>query len=91
MFPLQMVRLKLVKISSGALCPCFPHKWYALKLSNPQVAHFSMFNSQMVRFKIVEPSSGNLCQCFNRKWYALKLSNNQVAHFINVSLTNGTP
>ena len=40
MFPSQMVRLKIVEPSSGLLCPCFPRKWYALKLSNPQVAHF---------------------------------------------------
>ena len=40
MFPSQMVRLKIVEPSSGQLCPCFSHKWYSLKLSNPQVAHF---------------------------------------------------
>ena len=90
MFPSQMLRLKIVEQSSGPLYPCFPHKWYALKLSNIQVSHFSMFNSQMVRLKIVEPSSGNLCQCFPRKWYALKLSNPQVAHVVHVSLANGT-
>ena len=59
MFPSQMVRLKIVEPSSGPLFPCFPRKWYALKLSNPQVATFSMFPSQMVRLKIVEPSSGH--------------------------------
>ena len=55
-----MVRLKIVEPSSGPLFPCFPHKWYALKLSNPQVADFFMFPSQMVRLKIDEPSSGPL-------------------------------
>ena len=40
MFPSQMVRLKIVEPSSGPLCPCFPRKWYTLKLSNPQVFHF---------------------------------------------------
>ena len=40
MFPSEMVRLKIVEPSSGPLCPCFPRKWYALKLSNPQVVHF---------------------------------------------------
>ena len=60
MFPSQMVRLKIVELSSGPLFPCFPRKWYALKLSNPQVADFSMFPSQMVRLKIDEPSSGPL-------------------------------
>ena len=91
MFHSQMVCLKIVEPSSGPLFPCFPRKWYALKLSIPQVAHFSMFQSQMVRLKIVDPSSGPLCPCFNRKWYALKLSNTQVAHFVHVSLANGKP
>ena len=40
MFPSQMVRLKIAEPSSGPLFPCFPRKWYALKLPNPQVAHF---------------------------------------------------
>ena len=40
MFPSQMVRLKIVKPSSGPLCICFPRKWYALKLSNTQAVHF---------------------------------------------------
>ena len=38
--PSQMVPPKIVEPSSGPLCPCFPRKWYALKLSNPQVVHF---------------------------------------------------
>ena len=58
MFPSQMVRLKIVEPSSGPLFPCFPRKWYALKLPNPQVAHFFHVSSQMVRLKIAEPSSG---------------------------------
>ena len=40
MFPSQILRLKIVEPSSHPLCPCFPRKWYVLKLSNPQVAHF---------------------------------------------------
>ena len=51
MFPLQMVKLKIVEPSSyklfiyvepsnGTLCICFPRKWYALELSNPDVAQF---------------------------------------------------
>ena len=40
MFPLQMVLLKIVEPTSYPLCPCFPRKWYALELSNPEVAHF---------------------------------------------------
>ena len=91
MFPSQMVRLKIVEPSSGPLFPCFPRKWYALKLSIPQVAHFSMFQSQMVHLKIVEPSSGPLCECFPRKYHALKLSNSHVAHFVHVSFANGMP
>ena len=39
MFPSQMVHLKIVKPSSGPLFPSFPREFYALKLSNPQVAH----------------------------------------------------
>ena len=49
MFPSQMVRLSIVEPSSGPLCKCFPRKWYALKLSNPQVVHFvhaSLANSR---------------------------------------------
>ena len=88
MFPSQMVRLKIDEHSGGPLFPCFPRKWYALKLSNPQVAHFLMFPSQMVRLKIVEQPSGSLFPCFPRKWYALKLTNPQNFH---VSLANGTP
>ena len=40
MFASQMVRLEIVEPSSGPLFPCFPRKWYALKLLNPQMAHF---------------------------------------------------
>ena len=91
MFPSQMVHLKIVELSSGPLCACFPRKWYALNLSNPQVVHFVNVPSQMVRLKIVQPSSGAICLCFPRKWYALKLSNPEVVHFVHVSLTNGAP
>ena len=40
MFPSQMLCLKIVEPSRGTLFACFPRKWYALKLLNPQVAHF---------------------------------------------------
>ena len=86
-----MVRLKIVQPSSGSLCPCFPRKWYGLKLSNPQVVQFVHVSLAMVHLKIVEPSSNPLCACFPRKWYALKLSNHQVVPFVHISLTNGTP
>ena len=70
MFPSQMVRLKIVEQPSGSLFPCFPRKWYALKLTNPQVVHnFSMFPLQMVRLKIVEQPSGSLFPWFPHKWY----------------------
>ena len=89
-----MVRPKIVEPSSGPLCPCFPRKWYTLKLSNSQVVHFihvslckwyalKLSNPQVVHFVHVS--------CFPRKWYALQLSNIQAVHFVHVSLTNGTP
>ena len=40
MFASQIVRLKIVEHSSFQLYPCFPRKWYALKLSKHQVVHF---------------------------------------------------
>ena len=40
MFPSQMVRLKIDEPSSGPFFRYFPRKWYELKLSNIQVAHF---------------------------------------------------
>ena len=43
-----MVRLKIVKPSSGPLCICFPRKWYALKIveysSGPTFVHVSLAN-----------------------------------------------
>ena len=85
-----MVRLKIVKLSSGPFFRCFPRKWYDLKLSNLQWPTLSMFPSQMVHFKIVEPSSGPLFTCFPRKWYTLKLSNPQVAHFFHILVVKST-
>ena len=77
MFSSQMVRFKIVEISS---VQCFPHKWYALKLLKPQVAHFlHICLGNGTHLKIVEPTSGPFFPCFPRKWYALKLSNPQVA------------
>ena len=92
MFPSKMVRLKIVEPSSALLFPCFPRKWYALKLSNPEVAHF--FH--------VSLANGTPENCQTLKWHtlslfpsqmlrALKLSNPQVAHFFHVSIANGTP
>ena len=42
-----MLRLEIVEPSSGPVFPYFPRKWYALKLSNPQVeifVHVSLAN-----------------------------------------------
>ena len=41
MFPLQMVRLKIVSHSNRPFYPCFPHKWYTLKLFPAQIGHFT--------------------------------------------------
>ena len=90
MFPSQMVRLKIAEPSSGPLFPCFPRKWYALKLPNPQVAHFFHVFLANGALKLPNPN-GPLFPCFLRKWYALKSPNPQVAHFFHVSLANGTP
>ena len=90
MFPSQMVCLKIVSLH-GPLYPCFPRKWYALKLSPPQILHFihvSLANGTPENYI---PSSIPLYPCFPRKWYALKLFPPQVVHFIHVSLANGTP
>ena len=92
MFPSQMVWPKIVEPSSGPLCICFIRKWYALKLSSPQVVHFvhvslsngtpkKLSNSQVVYFVNVSLV----------KWYNLKLSNPQELNFVHVSLANGTP
>ena len=68
MFPSQMVRLKIVEPSSGALCPCFPRKCYALKLSNTQVAHF-------LHFSLANGASEN---CGTLKWPTLSLFPSQM-------------
>ena len=82
MFPSQMVRLKIVSPSSGPLYPCFPRKWYTLKLFPLKWSTLSMFPSQMVRLKIVSLSVGPLYPCFPRKWYASnKLFPPQMVHF----------
>ena len=54
-----MVNLKLIEPSSGPLCTCFPRKWYALKLSNPQVVHFVHVSLANGTPLIVKPSSGH--------------------------------
>ena len=40
MFPSQMVRLEIVCHSNQPFYPCFPRKWYALKLFPTQISHF---------------------------------------------------
>ena len=70
MFPSQMVRLKIVFLSNGPLYPCFPRKWYALKLFSFKWSILSMFpskwySSQMVHFMVrMFPS---------HKWVRLKI------------------
>ena len=46
---------------------------YALKLSNPQVAHFFMFPSQIVRLKIVEPRFSHFLHVSLANGTALKI------------------
>ena len=91
MFPSQMVRLKIIFLTNGPIFPCFPRKWYSLKLFSLKWSTLPMFPSQMVRLKIVFLSNGPLYPCFPRKWYALKLFSSQMVYFILVSLANGTP
>ena len=68
MFPSQMVRLQIVEPSSSPLYPCFPRKWYVLKLSNPQVAHF--FH--------VSHAHGTPWNCRNLKWPTLSMFPSQM-------------
>ena len=68
MFPSQMVRLKIVEPSSGPLCPCFPRKWYALKLSNPQAVHFVH----------VSLANGMPYNCRTLKWSTLSILPSQM-------------
>ena len=68
MFTSQIVRLKIVEPSSGLLFPCFPLKWYALKLSNPEVAHF--FH--------VSLANGTPENCQTLKWPTLSMFTSQI-------------
>ena len=69
MFNSQMVRLKIVKSSSGQRCPCFPRKWYALKFVEPSSGPLcpcfprkwyalKLSNSQVVHFVHVSLANG---------------------------------
>ena len=68
MFPSQMVRLKIDEPSSGALCPCLPRKWYALKFLNPQVVHFVH----------VFLANGTPYNCRTLKWSTLSMFPSQM-------------
>ena len=68
MFPSQMLCLKIVESSSGKLFICFNRKWYALKLSNPQVAHFIH----------VSLANGTPSNCRTLKWPTLSMFNSQM-------------
>ena len=63
MFQSLMVRLKIVEPSSGPLFTCFPRKWYVLKLSNLQVAHFVH----------VSLAKGTPYNCRTLKWSTLSM------------------
>ena len=69
MFHSEMVHLNVVEPYSGQLCPCFPRKWYVLKLSNPTVFHFvhvslangyalKLSNPQVVHFDHISLANG---------------------------------
>ena len=77
MFPSQMVCLKIVEPSSEPLISCFPRKWYALKLLNPQVANF--FNVSLANFKIVR----------TLKWPTLSMFPSQILRLKIVEPSSG--
>ena len=68
MLPSQMACPKIAEPSSGLLCICFPRKWYALKLSNPQVVHFVH----------VSLSNGTPENCRTLKWSTLSMFPSQM-------------
>ena len=74
-----MVRLQIVEPSSGPLCLCFPRKWYALKLSNPQVAHF--FN--------VSHANGTPSNCRTLKWPTLSMFPSEMVRLNIVEPSSG--
>ena len=61
MFPSQTVRIKIVKSSSGPICPYFNRKWYALNLLKPQVVNF-------VHVSLANGTPGN---CRTLEWSSL--------------------
>ena len=79
MFPSQMVRLKTVEPSSGPLCPCFPRKWYALKLSNPPVVHFVH----------VSLANGTPQNCRTLQWSTLSMFPSQMVRIKTVEPYSG--
>ena len=74
-----MELLKIVEPSSGPLCPCFPRKWYALKLSNPQVFHLAhVFLENFI------PEN-----CRTLKWFTLSMFPSEMVRFKIVELSSG--
>ena len=90
MFSSQIVRLEIVEPSSGPLFPCFPRKWYALKLSNPRCRLFPCFphkyyvlklsNPQLAHFFHLSIANGTLYNCRTLKWPNLSMFPSQMVH-----------
>ena len=80
MFPSQMVRLEIVEPSRGPLFPSFPRKWYALKLSNTQVAQF--FH--------VSLANGTPSNCRTLKWPTLSIFPSQMVRLKIVEPSSGS-
>ena len=81
MFNSEMVCLKIVEPSSSPLCPCFPRKFYALKLSKSQVAHF--FH--------VSHANGIPWSCRNLKWPTDSMFPSQMVRLKIVEPSSGPP
>ena len=81
MFPSEMVRLKIVESSSGPLLSMFSlAKWYALKLSNPQVVDFvSCFPRKWYALK----------NCRTLKWSTVSLFPSQMVRLKIVETSSG--
>ena len=89
MFPLQMVRLKILEPSSGPLLQCFPRKWYALKLFKFQT--FSMFHSQILCFKIVNPKVSHFFNVSLANGTPENCRTLKLPTFCMFPIANGTP
>ena len=91
MFPSQMVCLKIVFHSNRSLYPCFPRKWYALKLFPTEIGHcihVSLVNGMLQN---CFPLKSATLSIFPSQMVCLKIVPTQIGHFIHVSLANGKP